>query len=205
MNLEPVTLQGRHVRLEPLTLEHVPALWRVADDEDLWRWTWNRPRTEDDLRAYVATALKWQAEGTALPFATVSAATGDVVGSTRFANADLRHRRLEIGWTSVGRRWQRTPVNTEAKYLMLRHAFETLGALRVELKTDALNQRSRTAMLRIGAKEEGTFRKHGITDDGRVRDTVWFSIVDDEWPEVKARLEGMLARPWPPETGSPES
>ena len=103
--------------------------------------------------------------------------------------------RVEIGWTWIARPWQRTALNTEAKYLMLRHAFETLGALRVELKTDALNARSRAAILRIGALEEGVLRKHAVTESGRVRDTVYFSVIDDEWPRVKARLEQMLAGP----------
>lgn len=196
--LEPVTLSGRHVRLVPLSAAHVPALWEVADDEDLWRLTMAQVRSEDDLRRYVDAALAAQAAGHALPFATTEAGTGRMIGSTRFGAADRANRRVEIGWTWVGRPWQRTPVNTEAKYLMLGHAFETLGCVRVELKTDVLNQRSRNAMVRIGAREEGILRKHQITETGRVRDTVYFSIVDDEWPAVKARLEEMLARPYPP-------
>lgn len=197
MNLEPVTLQGRHARLVPMTAEHVPALWLAGSDPELWRWTVSLVRGEDDMRRYVEAALQWQAEGTALPFATTDAATGRVVGSTRFGNADALNRRVEIGWTWIARPYQRTALNTEAKYLMLRHAFESLGCMRVELKTDALNQRSRNAILRIGAREEGILRKHMLTDGGRVRDTVYFSIVDDEWPAVKARLEEMLARPYP--------
>ncbi|MBD0320322.1 MAG: GNAT family N-acetyltransferase, partial [Gemmatimonadetes bacterium] len=135
--------------------------------------------------------------GTALPFATTEATCGRVIGSTRFASVEPPHPRVEIGWTWIGRPWQRSAVNTEAKLLMLRHAFETLGLLRVELKTDVLNERSRRAMLRLGAREEGIFRKHVITQGGRVRDTAWYSIVDDEWPAVRARLEAMLARPYP--------
>jgi len=195
--LQPVTLAGRHVRLVPLSPAHVPGLWEVADDEDLWRWTMASVRSEADLRRYVEAALAAQAAGSALPFATTEAGTGRLVGSTRFGAADRANRRVEIGWTWVGRPWQRTAVNTEAKYLMLRHAFETLGCVRVELKTDVLNQRSRNAMLRIGAREEGILRKHQITDGGRVRDTVYYSIVDDEWPAVRGRLEGMVARPHP--------
>ncbi len=197
IDLTPMPLEGRHVRLVPLSLDHVPALWEVADDWDLWELGMSAIRTEDDLRRYVEAALAMQAAGTALPFATTEAATGRPIGSTRFGNVDAAHRRVEIGWTWIGRPWQRTPVNTEAKYLMLRHAFETWGCVRVELKTDVLNQRSRNAMLRIGAKEEGVLRKHQITDLGRVRDSVFFSIVDDEWPAVKTRLEEMLARPYP--------
>ena len=197
LKLEPVTLEGRYVRLVPLTLEHVPALWEVADDEDLWRLTMATLRTEDGLRRYVEEALRERDTGTALPFATTLAETGRPIGSTRFRATEPQHRKVEIGWTWVGRPWQRSPVNTEAKFLMLRHAFETWGCIRVELKTDVLNQRSRNAMLRIGAREEGILRKHQITDTGRVRDTVYFSIVDDEWPAVKARLLEMLARPFP--------
>lgn len=193
MKLEPITLQGRHVRLVPMTLEHVPALWEAGRDPEIWRWTVSQCHSEDGMRAYVDAALTAQAAGTALPFVTTEAETGRVIGSTRFGNIDRGNRRVEIGWTWIAAPWQRTAVNTEAKYLMLRHAFETLGCLRVELKTDALNQKSRNAILRIGAKEEGILRKHQITELGRVRDSVYFSIVDDEWPAVKTRLESMLA------------
>jgi N-acetyltransferase len=195
MNLEPVVLEGRHVRLVPMTPEHVPALWRAANDPQIWGWTSSQVHSEDDMRRYVDSALRAQAQGTALPFVTTVAATGEVVGSTRLAEADAAHRRVEIGWTWLARAWQRTALNTEAKYLMLRHAFETLGCMRVELKTDVLNERSRAAILRIGARQEGILRKHMITEGGRVRDTVYFSVIDDEWPEVKARLEQMLAAP----------
>jgi RimJ/RimL family protein N-acetyltransferase len=194
MKLEPVTLGGRHVRLVPMTPEHVPALWQAADDPEIWRLTVSQVHGQDDMRRYVDDALRQQAEGTAIPFVTTEAATGRVIGSTRLANADTAHRRVEIGWTWIAAPWQRTAVNTEAKYLMLRHAFETLGMLRVEFKTDVLNERSRRAILRIGAREEGILRKHQITEGGRNRDSVYFSVIDEEWPEVKARLEQMLAR-----------
>jgi len=197
IDLAPVTLAGRHVRLVPLSLDYVAGLWEVADDWDLWELGMSAIRSEDDARRYVEAALAARAAGTALPFATTEAATGRPIGSTRFGNVEPAHRKAEIGWTWIGRPWQRTPVNTEAKYLMLRHAFETWGCVRVELKTDVLNQRSRNAMLRIGAREEGVLRKHQITEQGRIRDSVYFSIVDDEWPAVKARLEEMLARPFP--------
>jgi RimJ/RimL family protein N-acetyltransferase len=192
MNVQPVILEGRYVRLEPLTAGHHGDLCAVGLDEDLWRWIPTSVRTADDMRAYIELALREQVAGSALPFATVDRASGRAIGSTRFANIDRGHRRLEIGWTWIGRQWQRTAVNTEAKYLMLRHAFETLGAMRVELKTDSLNERSRRAILRLGATEEGTFRKHMATESGRIRHTVYFSIVDDEWPAVKSRLEGMM-------------
>jgi N-acetyltransferase len=195
MKLEPVTLEGRHVRLVPMAPEHVPALWEAANEPEIWRLTVSQVHNEVDMRRYVDDALRQQAEGTALPFVTTEAATGRVIGSTRLANADLAHRRVEIGWTWIAAPWQRTAVNTEAKYLMLRHAFEALGMLRVEFKTDALNERSRRAILRIGAREEGILRKHQITEGGRNRDSVYFSVIDDEWPAVRARLEQMLARP----------
>lgn len=148
----------------------------------------------DDLRRYVDAALQAQAEGTALPFAIVERTSDTVVGSTRYGNVDRPHRRVEIGWTWIARPWQRTAVNTESKYLLLRHAFETLGCIRVEFKTDALNGQSRQALLRIGAKEEGILRSHMVTSTGRIRDSVYFSIIDREWPAVRARLDALLAR-----------
>jgi RimJ/RimL family protein N-acetyltransferase len=196
MHVEPVTLEGRHIRLEPLALTHHAGLCEVGLDEELWRWIPVQVRTAEEMRAYIEEAIAWQAAGTALPFATIEQASGRVIGCTRFASIERQHRRLEIGWTWVARAWQRSPVNTEAKYLMLRHAFEKLGCMRVELKTDSLNEKSRTAMLRMGAREEGTFRNHIITSTGRVRHTVWFSVIDSEWPGVKLRLEQLLARPW---------
>jgi len=198
MELTPVILEGRHVRLVPLALEHVPALWEAADHPEIWRWTLNRPASEADVREYVEAALASRAAGRALPFATMEAATGRVIGSTRYHNWEPPHPRVEIGYTWIARPWQRTPVNTEAKYLMLRHAFETLGLARVELRTDALNTRSRAAIARIGGVEEGILRRHMLTDSGRIRDTVYFSILDDEWPQAKLRLEEKLARPWSP-------
>ena len=192
MRLDPVVLEGRQVRLEPLTLDHLDALSEVALDPDLWRWTSERAGSIDELRAYVERALAAQQSGSALPFATIARSIGKPVGSTRFANVDLGNGRLEIGWTWLGREWQRTALNTEAKYLMMKHAFETLGVRRVEFKTDARNERSRAAIHRIGAKEEGTLRKHLVTASGRVRDTVYYSVIDDEWPAVQIRLEERL-------------
>jgi RimJ/RimL family protein N-acetyltransferase len=198
MQLTPVTLEGRHVRLVPLTREHVPALWEAGNDPDIWRWTLSQPASEADMRQYVEAALAKQAAGGGLPFATLEAATGRVIGSTRYHNWEPPHPRVEIGYTWISRPWQRTPANTEAKYLMLSHAFETLGLARVELRTDALNARSRAAIARVGGIEEGILRRHLLTDSGRIRDTVYFSILDDEWPQVKLRLEEKLARPWSP-------
>ena len=192
MVITPVILEGRHVRLEPLTPEHSARLAEVGLDGDLWTWIPTPVRTPEEMSDYVQTALKEQAAGSALPFALIEKTSGRAVGSTRYGNIDRDHYRVEIGWTWVARQWQRTPINTETKYLLLRHAFETLGCIRVELRTDSLNDRSRAAILRIGARQEGIFRNHMITAGGRIRHTVYFSIVDSEWPEVKARLEAKL-------------
>jgi RimJ/RimL family protein N-acetyltransferase len=193
MTIEPCVLEGPHVRLEPLTIEHLEPLTAIGLDPDIWRWTLNRNLTPEDMRRYVETALAERRAGQALPFATIERGSGRVVGSTRFAAIDATHRRVEIGWTWIARPWQRTAVNTEAKFLMLRHAFEVWRCQRVELKTSAKNERSRRAILRIGATEEGTLRKHQINADGTSRDSVYFSIIDDEWPAAKRRLEGMMA------------
>ncbi|HEX5580113.1 MAG TPA: GNAT family protein [Gemmatimonadaceae bacterium] len=190
--LAAVTLTGRHVRLVPLGEEHLPALCAVGLDPELWRLTVSRVASEADMGRYVAEALAARDRGTALPFVTTLADDGRVVGSTRLANYAPTHRRVEIGWTWIARPWQRSAVNTEAKLLMLAHAFDTLGCERVELKTDALNERSRAAILRLGATEEGTLRRHTVTEGGRVRDTVYFSILADEWPAVRERLQARL-------------
>jgi RimJ/RimL family protein N-acetyltransferase len=185
----PVTLEGPRVRLEPLSLErHFDGLLAIGTDPDLWKWTLNVVASAEDLRRYLDDALREQSEGRSLPFATIDRATGTVAGCTRFGSIEPRHRKAEIGWTWVGRAFQRTHVNTEAKYLMLRHAFETWDCLRVELKTNVLNRRSRDAMLRIGAVEEGILRSHAISDRGAVRDTVYYSILASEWPAVRERL-----------------
>lgn len=192
--MTPVTLEGDHVRLVPLTLDHVDALWAVGQDPALWTWGTASVASRGDMERYVRSALAAQDAGTALPFATLHKESRTAVGSTRFGNADPRHRRVEIGWTWVAPPWQRTAVNTEAKLLMLRHAFGSLGCERVEFKADALNERSRRALLRLGATEEGTLRRHMTTASGRVRDTVYFSVVRDEWPRVEARLLAKLDR-----------
>ena len=192
MLVVPVVLEGRQVRLEPLREDHLAGLAELGLDEELWRWIPTPVRTTEEMAAYIATALREQAQGVSLPFALVERRTGRPIGSTRYGNIDRTHRRVEIGWTWVAREWQRTAINTEAKYLLLTHAFERLGCIRVELKTDSLNERSRAAILRIGAREEGTFRNHMITASGRIRHTAYFSIVDSEWPGVKARLEEKL-------------
>lgn len=189
----PQLLTGRDIRLEPLTRAHIPALIEVGLAPDLWQWTVGQVRTAADMTAYVETALEEQRLGRSLPYATVDRVSGRVIGSTRFGSIERHHRRVEIGWTWLAPAWQRTAANTEAKYLMLRCAFETMDCLRVELKTDRLNERSRTAIRRIGAVEEGTLRSHMVTESGRVRDTVYYSIVAAEWPEARTRLEARLA------------
>ncbi len=194
MQIAPVTLEGRVIRLEPLTLAHVDELLEHALDPDIWRWMLTDVESRADLERYVATALAEQEHGRSLPFVHVLRASGRAIGSTRFGSIERAHRRVEIGWTWIGRAHRRSAVNTEAKYLMLRHAFEVWDCLRVELKTNALNMRSRNAMLRIGCVEEGTLRQHAISTRGVVRDTMYFSILQREWPAVKQRLEGLLAR-----------
>lgn len=192
--LTPVTLDGTHVRLEPLALRHLDGLVAVGLDPDLWRLTPSPVRTREDMAAYIQTALDGHARGETLPFATIDKASGEVVGSTRLGNIVLAHKRVEIGWTWIAKPWQRTAINTEAKLLMLRHAFGPLACNRVELKTDARNVRSQEAMRRIGATEEGTLRKHMVTADGYIRDSIYFSITDEEWPDVEAALVAKLAR-----------
>jgi N-acetyltransferase len=194
MQLAPVTLEGRHVRLEPLAGHHTDALLDVALDPRIWEFTSSILRTADEVRKYIETALAWQQAGTAVPFVTMDRATHQVIGSTRFENINVANRRVEIGWTWLNPSWWRTAINTEAKYLMLRHAFEQWKCIRVEFKAVANNRRSRNAILRLGAKEEGILRHHLIAHDGAYRDSVYFSILDDEWPEVKRRLEERLAR-----------
>jgi RimJ/RimL family protein N-acetyltransferase len=194
MQIQPITLEGQFIRLEPLSMAHHTALCEVGLDEALWRWTTNLVRTPEDMRLYIEEALAAQAAGTALPFATIERSSGRAIGSTRFGNIDHAHRRLEIGWTWLGVNWQRTAANTEAKLLMLRHTFHTWGCYRAEFKTDSLNETSRRALLRIGAKEEGILRNHMITYSGRLRHSVYFSIIDSEWPGVEAELIRRLRR-----------
>jgi len=189
-----IVLEGSLVRLEPLEFAHLDSLCEIGLVPELWRWIPTAMRNKRDMRAYIETALAWRREGHALPFAIIHKPSGKPIGSTRYGNIVPEHKRLEIGWTWIAPAFQRTGVNTEMKYLLLRHAFETLGYHRVELKTDALNEKSRAAILRIGAKEEGILRGHVVCHDGRVRDTVYFSILRPEWPGVKRRLERALSR-----------
>ena len=189
MDLIPTVLEGATLRLEPLDRRHLDGLADIAFDPDLWRLTVSQIRTRQDLEHYVGLALAEQRAGTALPFATVLKSTGQIIGSTRFGNAAPEHRRVEIGWTWVARPWQRTGANREAKLLMLRHAFDEWKCERVEFKTSAINDRSRTALRRLGAVEEGVLRHHMINDDGSNRDSVFFSILAGEWPAVRRNLE----------------
>jgi len=191
----PLTLEGSVVRLEPIRRDHVELFWQVShnDLENIFRWIPYSMKTPQDFHRLVDNAFEEQKRGDSVVFATLERRFGRTIGSTRFMNIDRANRRAEIGSTWIAPAWQRTAVNTEAKYLMLRHAFEEWKCMRVELKTDALNQKSRNAILRIGAKEEGTLRRHLVTWTGRVRDTVYFSILDDEWPAVKERLEARLS------------
>lgn len=191
----PARLEGRDVTLEPLAERHFAGLCAVGLAPDLWRWTIDRLETEGDMRRWLDETLAEQSDGRSIPFATVERASGRVVGSTRFGHLDPENRHVEIGWTWVAPAWHRTAVNTEAKYLMLRHAFEVWGCHRVELRTDVLNVRSRRAIERLGAREEGVFRKYQLTQGGRMRDTVMYSILDSEWPEVKSGLERRLWQP----------
>jgi RimJ/RimL family protein N-acetyltransferase len=192
--IAPFSLEGTHVRLEPLRAEHAPLLWEIVKGhlDDMFRWIPYRLQSLQDFEAFNRLVLEEQERGLSLAFATVERSSGHVVGTTRYMNMDSANRKVEIGSTWIAPPWQRTIINTEAKYLMLRHAFESWKCLRVELKTDSMNQRSRQAILRLGAKEEGTLRKHMLTWNGRQRDSVYFSILDTEWPGVKAELERKL-------------
>lgn len=193
MNIHPVTLLGQVVRLEPLSEAHVPDLAAVGLDESIWRqMLYGNIDSEEKMRAFVRDMLARQERGTDLPFAVIHLASERAIGCTRYLEIQRRHRGIEIGGTWYGVAYQRTGVNTECKYLLLRHAFETLGCIRVQLKTDVRNARSRRAIERIGAIKEGIFRNHLIKLDGTVRDSVYYSIVDTEWPAVKADLEKKL-------------
>ena len=193
MEITPVTLEGQHVRLEPMSPAHEEALIAAAADGELWNSTVTIVPSRATIAAYIDTALKAQAEGHALPFVIIQESAGKVVGSTRYFHIERDHRRLEIGYTWLSSSAQRTKVNTEAKLLLLTHAFERLGSIRVEFVTDILNEQSRTAILRLGAKQEGVLRSHMIMPSGRYRDSVCFSIIKSEWPAVKAGLQAKLA------------
>jgi RimJ/RimL family protein N-acetyltransferase len=193
IDLSPCVLEGPGIRLEPLAPGHLEGLCAAGLDPELWHLTVQRIAVRGDMERYHREALDERRRGQSLPFATVERASGCVIGSTRFGNAVAAHRRVEIGWTWLGRRWQRSGANVEAKYLMLRHAFERWNCLRVEFKTSARNAQSRAALLGIGATEEGVLRQHMINEDGSLRDSVYYSILEHEWPDVRRRLEARLA------------
>ncbi|HJP89323.1 MAG TPA: GNAT family N-acetyltransferase [Candidatus Limnocylindrales bacterium] len=187
--VQPVTLQGRVVRLEPLTLDHLDDLAEVAFEGNLWRWTAVQPANRDELRTWIEAAVATREAGTEMAFATVDQSTGKAIGSSRFMSIVPEHRRLEIGWTWVALASQRRGANREAKYVQLRHAFEDLGANRVEFKTDSLNEKANPALLGIGATFEGTFRNHMIMPGNRLRHSNYYSVTVEEWPRVKELLE----------------
>jgi RimJ/RimL family protein N-acetyltransferase len=193
LKIEAVQLEGSHVRLEPLAGEHVAGLARAAHFDEVWRYMPFRIDDESSAAGWISVAQAWLDRGEGLCFATVARESDEVVGSTGFLGASPQNRRVEIGATWIAPARQRSRINTEAKYLQMRHAFETWGCLRVEFKTDALNEKSRAALARIGAKEEGILRSHMVMPDGRLRDSVYFSVVESEWPAVKRHLEELLA------------
>ena len=195
MEVKPVVLTGRHVRLEPMAEEHVAGLAEIGAGQTFWDFmVYGNINTVDDMHHWVQDILSRAEKGTDLPFVVIHLASGRVAGATRYLNIMPKDRGLEIGGTWYGAEFQRTPVNTECKYLLLQHAFETLGAIRVQLKTDSRNERSQKAIERIGAVKEGVLRNHMILPDGRYRHSVFYSILDTEWPGVKNRLEEMMER-----------
>jgi N-acetyltransferase len=192
VKIENLTLKGKFITLEPLSLHHLDDLCEVGLDESLWRLIPTPVSNRDDMKRYIETALDENQRGISLPFATILNETGKAIGSTRFGNIRVKDRGTEIGWTWLTLKYQRTFANTEAKLLMLTHAFETWKCIRVELKTDALNSQSRNAILRLGATQEGIFRQQIICAGGRLRDSVYFSILDSEWETVKKNLIAKL-------------
>ena len=195
MSLSPVTLEGRYIRLEPLSRQHHHDLVKAGAEPAIWQWLSSSHESPEGMAAFIDDALASQENGTTLSFAIVDRRSVTAIGSSGYHRIEPAHRRLEIGFTWIAPAFQRTATNTEAKYLMLRHAFDTLGFRRVEFKTDSNNHRSQAALRRIGAVEEGTFRNHMLYPDGRTRDSVYFSIIAEEWPGVKRNLEAKLYDP----------
>ncbi|SEI66523.1 GNAT family N-acetyltransferase [Pseudomonas sp. NFR16] len=189
-----VTLSGKRVELLPLRAEHAPQLLLAAEDGELWNMKVTVIPGPSTVEQYIATALAGRDAGTVMPFAIVHRETGRIVGSTRFWKIDRQHRKLEIGHTWLSQSMQRSGLNTEMKFLLLRHAFEEMNCVRVQFTTDELNEKSRAAILRIGARQEGIVRHERIMPDGRKRNSVRFSIIDDEWPQVKAMLLEKMSR-----------
>ncbi len=195
MEVKPVVLTGNYVRLEPLTIAHAPALAEIGIGQPFWDFmVYGNINTVEDMHKWVLDLLSRAEKGTDLPFVAIHLASGRVAGATRYLNIMPKDRGLEIGGTWYGIEFQRTAVNTECKYLLMQHAFDMLGCIRVQLKTDARNERSQRAIERIGAVREGILRNHMILPDGRYRNSVFYSVLDTEWPDVKKRLEEMMAR-----------
>lgn len=195
MEVKPVVLEGKYVRLEPMTEENISGLAEIGIGHSFWQFMlYGDMKTMEDMANWVRDILARAEKGTDVPFVAIHLATGRVAGATRYLNIMPNDRGLEIGGTWYGLEFQRTALNTECKYLLMRHAFETLGAIRVQLKTDLRNERSQKAIERIGAKKEGVLRNHMILPDGYYRHSVFYSILDSEWPAVKSRLEEMLSR-----------
>jgi RimJ/RimL family protein N-acetyltransferase len=195
IEVKPVTLQGKYVRLEPLSEAHVPALAEIGVGQPFWNFmVYGKMESVDDMLRWVKDLLARAEKGTDLPFAVIHLPSGRVAGATRYLNITPEHNGLEVGGTWYGLEFQRTVVNTECKYLLIKHAFEDLGCIRVQLKTDSRNVRSQKAIERIGAVKEGVLRNHMILPDGYIRDSVFYSIIDSEWPQVKTRLEKMLEK-----------
>ena len=193
MDIHPVTLVGRFIRLEPLALEHVPDLARVGTDPQIWQYMlYGEIHSQAEVTSWVEDMLERQAQGADLPFAVVLQSTGRAIGATRYMSIRAEHRGLEIGGTWYGVEYQGSGVNADAKFLLLSFAFERLNAVRVQLKTDARNLRSQRAIEKLGATKEGILRRHMLLLDGTLRDSVMYSIIDSEWPEVKARLKARL-------------
>ncbi len=188
----PATLEGRWVRLEPLQRQHVDALAAISGDEEIWRYISMPLATHSDVATFVERALATAERGDEIPFVIIEKVTGTIVGSTRFMDIRREHRSVEIGSTWLGRAWWRTAINSESKYLLLRHLFDDVGCLRVSLKTDARNLRSQRAIERLGAVREGVLRKHMIVQNGYSRDTVYYSIIDTEWPAIRSTMERNL-------------
>ncbi len=190
--MEAITLDGKHVRLEPLSSEHIDGLCEAIYDGELWKLYVTLVPHPDNIHEFFSNAQKANKSGDGLTFATIDKHTNRIAGSTRFMKANLPYKRIEIGYTFLGKSWQKTRLNTEAKLLMLSHAFESLGLNRVEFLTDYLNSSSRQAILRLGAKQEGLLRNHMVMPDGRIRDSVMYSIIENEWLGVKQHLSCKL-------------
>ncbi|NMC12376.1 MAG: GNAT family N-acetyltransferase [Chloroflexi bacterium] len=195
MHTDPLILTGKYIRLEPLNENHIPDLCLVGLDERIWRYMrYGMVLTKEQMQTWVSNILEKAAKGNEIPFAVIHLESGRAIGATRFLTIQPDQRNLEIGGTWIGIDYQRTAVNTECKYLMLKHAFEVMGIIRVQIKTDLRNIASQRAIERLGAVKEGILRKHMILPDGYIRDSVIYSILDDEWPAVKAGLEQKLNR-----------